>query len=83
MGSKSCVYRSSKFRSCLYLQNDGTVIEFCSDKRNLYQCQLPALETIGRMGTSFGRNDFWNGIGGQALVIIGRWFPRQPLTNHK
>ena len=37
MGTKSCVHRSSKFQSCLYLQNDGTVIEFYSDKRRLYQ----------------------------------------------
>ena len=35
------------------------------------------------MGTSVGLNDFWDRLGGQALVIIGRWYSRQPLTNHK
>ena len=38
---------------------------------------------LGRMGTSFGRSDFWDRSGGQALVMIGRWFSRQPLTNRK
>ena len=34
-----------------------------------------------RMGKSFGRSDFWHHFGGQALVMIGRWYSRQPLTN--
>ena len=38
---------------------------------------------LGRMGTSFGRSDFWDRSGGQALVMIGRWFSRQLLTIRK
>ena len=37
----------------------------------------------GRMGTSFGRSAFWDRSGGQALVMIGRWFSRQLLANRK
>ena len=35
------------------------------------------------MGTRFQRNDSWDRLRGQALVKIGRWYSRQPLTNHK
>ena len=35
------------------------------------------------MGTSFGRHDFRDCLGGQELVMIGQWHSRQPLTNHK
>ena len=38
-------------------------------------------DTIRGMG-SFRRNDFWESLVGQALVMIGRWYSRQPLTNH-
>ena len=41
------------------------------------------METIGGMGTSYRRNDFWVRLGGQTVVMIGRWCLRQPLTNHK
>ena len=34
------------------------------------------------MDTSFGCSDFWDRLGEQALVMIGRWYSRQPLTNH-
>ena len=34
------------------------------------------------MGTSFGCSDFWECLGGQALVMIGQWHSRQPLTNN-
>ena len=34
------------------------------------------------MGTCFRRNDCRDCLGGQALVMIGRWYSRQPLTNH-
>ena len=40
------------------------------------------VETIRGMGTSFRHNDFWDHLGGQALVMIGRWYSRQPLANH-
>ena len=33
---------------------------------------FPTSETLGRMGTSFARSDFWDRCGGQALFIIGR-----------
>ena len=39
------------------------------------------VETIRGMGTSFRHHDFWDRLGGQALVMIGRWYSRQPLTN--
>ena len=32
------------------------------------------------MGTSFRCNDSWDRLGGQGLVMIGWWYPRQPLT---
>jgi len=45
---------------------------------------FPTPETIREMGTSFRRNDFtWDRLGGQAIVMIGRRYSRQPLTNHK
>ena len=30
-------------------------------------------ETTRRMGTSFRRSDFWDRLGGQALLVIGSW----------
>ena len=33
--------------------------------------------------TSFRRNDFWDLLDGQTLAMIGYWYSRQPLTNHK
>ena len=44
---------------------------------------FPTSESLGRMGTSFVCRDFWDRLGGQALVMIGQWYLRQPLTNHK
>ena len=38
--------------------------------------QLPTVETLRRMGTSFGRSDFWDRLGGRALVMIGQWYSR-------
>ena len=32
------------------------------------------------MGTSFRCDDSWDRLGGQALVMIGWWYPMQPLT---
>ena len=40
------------------------------------------VQTIRGMGASFRHRDFWDRLGGQALVMIGRWYSRQPLTNH-
>ena len=45
--------------------------------------KFPTSETCRRIGTSFGRSDVWDRLSGQALVMIGRWYSRQPLTNHK
>ena len=39
--------------------------------------------TYGRMGTSFGRSDFWGSLGGQALVRIVRWYSRQQLDKYE
>ena len=52
-----------------------------SEKRLILQATTS--ETLGRMGTSFACSDFWDCLGGQVLVLIGRWYSRQPLTNHK
>ena len=30
-------------------------------------------ETTRKMGTSFWRNDFWDRLGGQVLLMIGSW----------
>ena len=45
--------------------------------------QFPTPEAIRGVGTSFRRNDFWNLLDGQTLAMIGPWYSRQPLTNHK
>ena len=37
-------------------------------------------ETLGRMGTSFGRSVFWGRLSEQVLVMIGRWYSQQLLT---
>ena len=34
-------------------------------------------------GRSVRRNDFWDKLVGKALVMIGRWYSRQPSTNHR
>ena len=41
------------------------------------------LDTIRGMDTRFRRSNVWDRLGGQAVVMIGRWYSRQPLTNHK
>ena len=48
-----------------------------------HNIQFPIPETIREMGTSFWFNHFWDPLGGQAIVLIGWWYSRQPLTNHK
>jgi len=50
--------------------------------RHLVQFLTPEPYMRG-MRLSFRRNDFWDHLGGQALVMIGRWYSRQPLTNQK
>ena len=44
---------------------------------------FPTPETIRGMGTSFRCNDSWDSLSGQVLLMIGGWYPRQPLINHK
>ena len=53
-----------------------------SSSRNVPFSQATTSETLGKMD-SFGCSDFWEGVGGEVLVLIGRWYLRQPLTNHK
>ena len=36
----------------------------------LYRFKFFTAETLGTMGTSFGRSDFWEILGGQALVDV-------------
>ena len=43
--------------------------------------EFPTPETIRGMGTSFRCNDLWDRSGGQALLLISGWYPRQPLTH--
>ena len=43
---------------------------------------LHVQEIIRGIGTSFRRNDFWDGFCGQALVMIGYWLPWLPSTYH-
>ena len=49
----------------------------------VFNGQLLTSETLRGMGTSFGCSDLWDRLGGQVLVMIGQWYPKQPLTNHK
>ena len=51
----------------------------------MIKCERLSLtsETSKKMGTTFGISDFWDRLGGQELYMIGRWYSRQPLTNHK
>jgi len=35
------------------------------------------------MGTSFGCSDFWDPLGGQALVMIVQWYPKATLVRTK
>ena len=37
-------------------------------------------EILGRMGTSFGCSDFWDCLGEQALIMIGRWYPKATIN---
>ena len=40
---------------------------------------IPTPETIREMGTSFLHNDFtWDRLGGEGIVMIGRWYSRKP-----
>ena len=44
----------------------------CSCPRpQIYSSLFPTSETPRRMGTSVGRSDFWDCLGGQVLVMIG------------
>ena len=52
-------------------------------RKAAHSVQFPSSETIRKMSTSFRRNHFWDCLGGQAIVKIGWWYSRQPLTNHK
>ena len=49
------------------------------------KCQRLSItsKTSKEMGTTFGISDFWDRLGGQELIMIGRWYSGQPLTNHK
>ena len=44
--------------------------------------EFPTPQTIRRIGKSFRRNDFWEFLSGQTLVMIGRWYSRQQLAHH-
>ena len=52
-----------------------------SEEKRLFS-QATTSETLGKMD-SFECSDFWEGVGGEVSVLIGRWYSRQTLTNHK
>lgn len=62
---------------------DGWLVTHGSLISTPQETVLPTSETHGRMGTNFGRGDFWDCLGASALVMFGRWYPSQSLTNHK
>ena len=45
--------------------------------------RLSTLLKLLRMGTRFECRDFWDRSGGNALVMIGCWYSRKPLANHR
>ena len=64
------------------------IIRFDNQKNSFvflvsYHSTLAYIVTLRRMGTSFGHSDCWDRIGGKALVMIGQWYSRRPLTNHR
>ena len=52
----------------------------CYDLSGLFG--IPYSTDYKGMGTNFRRNDFRNRLGGQTLVMIGRWYSRQQLAHH-
>lgn len=44
-------------------------------------CGTPHSGNYKGYGYKFRCNDFWDRSGGQALLLIGGWYPRQPLTH--
>ena len=64
------------------------IIRFDNQKNSFvflvsYHSPPACIVTLRRMGTSFGHSDCWDRIGRQALVMIGQWYSRRPLTNHR
>ena len=51
----------------------------------LYRFKFLTAETLGRMGTSVGRSDFWDGWTSVSYdwSMSSRRYSKRPLTNHK
>ena len=52
----------------------------------LYRFKFLTAEILGTMGTSFGRSDFRDLLGGQGVSYdwsMSRRYSKRPLTNHK
>ena len=50
-------------------------------KMNMYSS--PSQKTMKGMGTNFWHHNYWDCLGLQEILMIGPWYSRQPLTNHK
>ena len=61
------------------MQNKGITLKGMEGKR-----ECPTSETLRRISTTFGPSDFWDFFGElTGIAVIGSWYSRQPLTNHK
>ena len=52
-------------------------LSFFKDKNKGYMWSSRSnsiLQFLERKGESFGCSDFWDHLGGQTLVMIGRWY---------
>ena len=67
--NEAAVFKKRNQTARLEKKNSKLVTKYLSD-------------TMRGMGTRIPRNDFWESLVGQALILIGRWYSRQPLTNH-
>ena len=57
-------------------------VEIVFDAYSNISSNVQILEILGRMGTSVGCSDFWDRLNRQALVMIGRWYSRQPIISN-
>ena len=60
-----------------------TILRSSVSLDNLCYVKFLTSDIIGRLDISFRRKEFWDSLGGQALLIIGLWLPWIPSTNHK
>ena len=52
-------------------------VGICQSGHNSYKPSIPHFKkTVGIIVTTIGRSDFWDCLGGQALVMIVCWYSR-------